>query len=256
MKKLTLTLTAAAALISVPAAAADLRMPVKAPVVAPVPYFNWTGCYIGVHGGGGWGEKRVRGTGIIVVDGVELARHDIDGGLAGGQIGCDFQTGAFVFGVEGSGSWADISGDSADLLALGLTTRSRIDALGTFTARLGWAWDRTLLYVKGGGAVADDRHRATCATLVGACLGTGLLVGDTLARADETRWGWLVGAGIEWAFTPSWSIKLEYNYMDFDRERVNFALAGGGTAAFDIDQHVHVVKAGLSWRFNLCGPYY
>jgi outer membrane immunogenic protein len=252
MKKLTFILAATTALICGPALGADLRMPVKAPVVAPAPYFNWSGCYIGVHGGGGFGEKRV----VDPILAADFARHDTSGALVGGQVGCDFQSGAFVFGIEGSGSWADISGDSLDLLGLGLRAHSRMDFVGTFTGRIGWAFDRTLLYVKGGGAVADERYRATCATLVGACLGTGLAVGDTLARADETRWGWLVGGGIEWAFSPNWSAKIEYNYMDFGRERVNFALApgaGGGTVPFDIDQHVHLVKAGINYRFSLGG---
>jgi outer membrane immunogenic protein len=245
MKKLTVALTTAAALISAPALGADLgRMPVKAPVVAPVPYFSWSGCYIGVHGGGGFGEKRV----------VDFARHDVDGWLVGGQVGCDFQTGAFVFGLEGSGSWADISGNSADLLGFGLNTRSQIDFLGTFTGRIGWAFDRTLLYVKGGGAVADDRYRVDCLAGSIVCALAGLAPGDVIARADETRWGWLVGGGIEWAFTPNWSAKLEYNFMDFGRERVDFALVGGGTAPFDVDQHVHVIKAGINWRFNFGGP--
>jgi outer membrane immunogenic protein len=251
MKKLTFVLAASTALISAPALAADLRMPVKAPAAyAPAPYFNWSGCYIGVHGGGGWGDKRV----IDPVLGVDFARHDISGGLAGGQVGCDFQSGAFVFGIEGSGSWADLSGDSLDLVGVGLRARSQVDFLGTVTGRIGYAFDRTLLYVKGGGAVADDRYRATCVDLVGACFGTGLAVGDTFARADETRWGWLVGAGIEWAFTPNWSAKIEYNYMDFGRERVTFSTVPAGTAAFDIDQQVHVVKAGINYRFNFGGP--
>jgi outer membrane immunogenic protein len=130
------------------------------------------------------------------------------------------------------------------------------DRLPRHLHRIGRAWDRTLLYIKGGGAVADDRYRATCSTLVGACLGTGLAVGDTLARADETRWGWLIGAGLEWAFTPNWSAKIEYNFMDFGRERLNFGLVGGGTVPFDIDQHIHVVKAGINYRFNFGGPHY
>lgn len=257
MKKLTFVLAAAAtALVSAPSLAADLRMPVKAPAVAPAPYFSWSGCYIGAHGGGGWGEKR-----WIAADalfgapiGTVLASHDVSGALAGGQIGCDWQTGGFVFGVEGSGSWSDISGSSSDLVGGGLRTHSRIDALGTITGRIGWAWDRSLLYVKGGGAIAGDSYRGTCETLAGDCFGRGLAIGDTDARADETRWGWLVGAGVEYAFTPNWSAKLEYNYMDFGRESVNFALVGGRTRTVDIDQHVHVVKVGINYRFNLSGP--
>lgn len=229
MKKLALALASATALISAPALAADLgRMPVRAPVAyAPAPGFNWSGCYLGVHGGGGWGDKRWAGFGS----------HDISGGMAGGQIGCDWQTGTFVFGVEGSASWADLTGSHVEV-GTGLNDRSRVDFLGTVTGRVGWAWDRTLLYVKGGAAVADDEYRTTTAA------------GALFNRADHSRWGWLVGAGVEWAFAPSWSAKLEYNFMDFGRENVNFT--GGFTTA--IDQQVHVVKAGINYRFNWGGP--
>jgi outer membrane immunogenic protein len=262
MKKLTLVLAAATALVSAPALAADLRMPVKAPAaVAPVPYFNWSGCYIGAHGGGAWGDKRWRDPAVL--GGFEFARHDVDGFLAGGQVGCDWQTGAFVFGVEGSASWADLSGSSLDLLSPGgitLRDHSKVDFLGTITGRIGWAWDRTLLYVKGGGAVAHDRFRATCDNVVlagTAC--TGQPAGTLFYSSDDSRWGWTVGAGIEWAFTPNWSAKLEYNYMDFGRERFDFgggrfAALGGTVASFDIEQRIHVVKAGINYRFNFGGP--
>jgi outer membrane immunogenic protein len=255
MKKLAFVLASAAALASGPALAADLSRPIyKAPVIAAAPYFNWSGCYIGVHGGGGWGQKRWRDPALA---NFEFSNHDISGGLVGGQIGCDFQTGAFVFGVEGSGSWADITGSSLDILSPGgvtLRDHSRIDAIGTFTGRIGWAWDRTLLYVKGGGAVVGDRFRATCEVAVGGC--AGFPVGSTFASANDTRFGWLVGAGIEYAFTPNWSVKLEYNYMDFGRENATFSgpVFAGAPFDFNIDQRVHVVKAGINYRFNWGGP--
>jgi outer membrane immunogenic protein len=249
MKRLAVAVAAATTLVAAPAVAADLRMPVKAPVVH-APVFNWSGCYIGAHGGGGWGEKRAFDP--ILGLGFDLARHDVSGALVGGQVGCDFQSGAFVFGVEGSGSWADISGSSPSspgLIGLDLITRSQIDFLGTFTGRLGWGFDRTLLYIKGGGAVADESYRARCTAISVVCAFAGLAAGDTFARADETRWGWLIGAGAEFLFSPNWSAKIEYNFMDFGRERVTF-VTPFNPLAFDVDQHLHVVKAGINYRFG------
>ena len=258
MKKFVFAL-ASVTLISAPAVGADLgRMPVKAPFVAPGPAFSWSGCYIGGHAGGGWGQKSWTDPAVA---NFEFARHDVDGALAGGQVGCDIQSGAFVFGVEGSASWADIDGSSLDLLSPGRVTlrdHSSIDFLGTLTGRIGWAFDRSLLYVKSGGAVANDKYRATCDNVVLVGTGcTGRVAGTQFYAADETRWGWLVGAGFEYAFTPNWSAKIEYNYIDFGRERLDFRgpiFASGLTARFDIEQHLHVVKAGLNYRFNFGGP--
>ncbi len=254
MRKFVFAIASAAALVSAPAMAADLGRPIyKAPVIAAAPYFNWSGCYIGVHGGGGFGQKRW--TDPALGD-FEFSRHDVDGAFAGGQIGCDWQAGTWVFGVEGSGSWANITGSGLDILSPGgitLRDRSTINAIGTFTGRIGWAWDRTLLYVKGGGAVVGDRFRTTCEVAVGACF--GFPIGTTFARADDTRFGWLVGAGIEYAFTPNWSVKLEYNFMDFGRESATFSgpVFAGAPFDYNIDQYVHVVKAGINYRFNWGG---
>jgi outer membrane immunogenic protein len=247
MKKLTLVLSAATALISAPALAADLgRMPVKAPVVAPVPYFSWTGCYIGAHGGGGWGRKRVFDPAPPAGTGVELFNFDVDGGLAGGQVGCDWQMGGFVLGVEGAASWANISGSGLDLpTGVLLRTRAEADFIATATARIGWAFDRALLYVKGGGAWVNDEYRVS----------VPLLADLVVARGDHTHTGWTVGGGLEWAFTPNWSAKIEYNYIDVGRDRVTLNLVPGpGTLIADVDQRMHIVKAGINYRFNFGGP--
>ncbi len=157
MKTLALVVAASTTMLAAPALAADLRMPVKAPVVAPAPYFNWSGCYVGVHGGGAWGDKRAF---IAPPSGAPIFAFDTSGGLAGGQAGCDFQTGAFVFGLEGSASWASISGSGNDLFTGGI---SRLNAeaewIATATARIGWAFGQTLLYAKGGGAWVHDHYR-------------------------------------------------------------------------------------------------
>ena len=115
MKKILLTGVALAALASGPALAADLPvrrgMPVKAPEPVVAYAYNWTGFYIGAHGGGAWGEKCFTNVPGAFADGC----HDSNGWLAGGQAGFNFQTGQFVFGVEFSGSWADITGDHTSI---------------------------------------------------------------------------------------------------------------------------------------------
>jgi outer membrane immunogenic protein len=239
-------------MLAAPAFAADLRMPVKAPVVAPAPYFNWSGCYIGVHGGGAWGDKRAF---IAPPSGAEIFAFDTSGGLAGGQVGCDFQTGAFVFGLEGSASWASISGNGNDLFTGGIS-RLNVEAewIATATGRIGWAFGQTLLYAKGGGAWVHDHYR-----LFDLNGGLGLGMGALVSTTGRTHAGWTVGGGVEWAFAPSWSVKVEYNYIDLGRERHHFTLVpaaagvGPGLTA-DIDQTLHVVKAGINYRFNFGGP--
>jgi outer membrane immunogenic protein len=228
MKKLFL---ASAALVAIaagsPTFAADLpaRMPAyKAPIAAPVA-FSWTGCYLGAHIGGGFGEKRWSS------GGVEFANHNTDGFIGGGQLGCNYQTGQFVFGVEGDASWADLTGSSIDTLNPTVTTRSKVDFLATATGRAGIAYDRALFYVKGGAAWAHDKFSTDS-------------LGGTFS-ADQTRWGWTVGAGIEYAFAPNWSAKVENNFMDFDKKTVNGIFA----IPVDIDQNIHAVKVGINYKF-------
>jgi outer membrane immunogenic protein len=231
MKKLFVAGIAAAAFCGAPALAADL--PVKAPIYKAVaPMFNWTGCYVGAHLGGGWGSKHWSSQ-----DFGNHGSHDVDGWLGGGQIGCDYQTGQWVFGIEGDFSWARLEGDSIDRQFTDDTLHSKVDWLATATGRFGYAFDRTLLYVKGGGAWARDKYWISAG-------------GNTYSRADETRSGWTVGTGLEYAFAPNWSAKLEYSYIDFGNERITFSCGACLANVRDIDQHIHVVKVGLNYRFN------
>jgi outer membrane immunogenic protein len=200
--------------------------------------FTWSGCYVGVHAGGGWADKAWTDPALA---NIEFSSHRADGFVGGGQAGCDLQTGMFVFGVEGSASWSDLRGSSIDTLSAGtLRDHSQVDFIGTLTARAGVAFDRSLLYVKGGAAVADDRYRANIVP-------SGVL----FYSASESRWGWVIGAGLEHALDRHWSVKVEYNYMDFGSDRLNFR--GGtfaGVAPFDIDQQAQVVKLGINYRFG------
>ena len=224
------------ALLVGPAIAAD--MPVKAPVVRsqlPASVFNWSGCYIGVHAGGGWGDKAWFDT----QPRVKFAEHDVEGWFAGGQVGCDIQSGAFVFGIEGQAAWADIDGGDSNIFTTAFSSHSRIEFIGTVTGRIGYAWDRVLLYVKGGGAWVRDKHWQIDV----------LNNGITLASGHANRQGWTVGGGLEWAIAGDWSGKIEYNYVDFGRRSVS--LTGLDDFETDIDQRVHSVKVGLNYRFSL-----
>src|SRR3954451_15332513 len=132
-----------------PASAAAL--PVKAPPMrAPPPAVAiWTGCYIGANGGGSWGEKDYLDP--LRVPPAPLGSHDVKGWVGGGQVGCDYQTGPWVIGVQGLFDGAGLTGSH---LVPGATDvlDTRIRWFGTATARVGFAIENALLYVKGGGA--------------------------------------------------------------------------------------------------------
>lgn len=167
--------------------AADLPMVTKAP--AKVVVQTWTGVYIGAYGGYAWANSGF----FNRTTGFDDGGHVASGGVAGGTLGINYQTGIWVVGVEADGGWADIKGNnlSPSLVATGV--HSKIDTLSTITGRVGVApWQNTLFYVKGGGAYAT-RHVDLFSTATGVV---------TQAGGDD-RWGWVVGAGAEYMFAPN-----------------------------------------------------
>jgi outer membrane immunogenic protein len=210
------------------------------PVLTSV--WTWTGCYVGAHVGGGWAHKSWRD---LNLGGAEFASHGASGWLGGFQIGCDYQVGGWVVGVEGQAAWAGLFGDSPDLFSGSpptTTVHSRVDALGALTARFGYAWGPILLFGKGGVALTHDSYWLTDPSVS--------LPDGILGSADEARWGWTIGAGLEWAFTPNWSLKFEYGYLDFGSLTLTFAFFDGTTELFDIDQQIHTAKVGINYRFS------
>jgi outer membrane immunogenic protein len=117
--------------------------------------------------------------------------------------------------------------------------------MGTATTRLGYAWDRVLVYSKLGAAWAHYDYNDNL-TLGG--------VSVYNSSASETRSGWTVGTGIEWAFLDNWSAKVEYDYIDFGRRTVDFASVGPIPVNLDVDQRISQVKVGLNYRFGGMGP--
>jgi outer membrane immunogenic protein len=212
-------LTTSMALISGSALAAD--MPVKAPMYAPP--FSWSGCYIGGNVGGAWAH--VDQSVVNEEDFVSRSSGRSSSFIAGGQVGCNWQfTSSWVFGVEGDFNWLDLKRSRAfgtgnrvgEDLAGSQTTKLRW--LTTVRARLGYAWDRSLLYLKGGLAGGDVTSSVSVVHTDGS-----VFSGST----SDVRWGWTVGAGYEYAFTRTISGKLEYLHFDLGNVSYPVLLVSG-----------------------------
>src|SRR5215831_5197782 len=148
MKRVVLAVATALTLAAAGAQAADL--PVKAPPLPPPPVFSWTGLYVGIEGGGGWGSvSYVDNSGIGIPPGHAISQSP-SGGIFGGVLGLRYQTGQFVFGLEGTGAWADLTSTFTPIA--GFTDSFKVRSLYTATGQVGWAFNQALFYVKGGWA--------------------------------------------------------------------------------------------------------
>lgn len=244
MKKFLLGTVGVIALGMAPAMAADLaaRPYTKAPpMIAPV--YDWSGFYIG--GNGGWGTSHNCWTntavvGVATVPAASEGCHDSTGGTAGGQMGYRWQSAGWVFGLEAQGNWADFSGSNVGAFS-GLTDRTRIDAFGLFTGQVGYAWNNALFYVKGGGAVTDNRY-------------DGFLAGTKVDTANDARWGGTVGAGLEFGFAPNWSAAVEYDHLFMGTNNYAFSSIATGinTRNNDISQDADLVTVRVNYRWG--GP--
>jgi outer membrane immunogenic protein len=132
-----------------------------------------------------------------------LGGHDLDSFIGGVQAGCAYQFGGLVVSVAGDYGWADASGSHPSAREFGVTYHSRIESLASVTGRVGYAWDRFLGYVKGGGAWERDSYEATT------------LISGTAYRASDTRSGGTIGGDGEYAITKFLSGFVEYDYYDF-----------------------------------------
>lgn len=220
---------------SLAAQAADLsRIPTYRTV--PPPVAVWTGCYVGFNVGGGWAQATITDG----VTGAGLGTVSPGGFIGGGQLGCDYQTGLFVFGVQGMIDGADIKGSQLQPNGL-VTSYLNIPWIETLTARAGFAvLPSTLLYVKGGAAWMRDNITTT---LGGATAGTGII----------TPTGWTVGAGAEFLFLGNWSVFAEYNYLGFGNSQVSLIPPAGAGIPINFNHNVQTILVGLNYRFG--GPF-
>jgi outer membrane immunogenic protein len=240
-----LLLGAAFVALAGPAYAADLgaRMPYKAPPPPPPPLFSWTGCYIGGNVGGGFGHTDMTDDlGAVGVAGTSAAT-DTSGFIGGGQVGCNYQFGGgFVVGAEGMFDFGDIQGSNTFTnLGATQTINSKTDWLTSATGRIGYGWDRWMLYAKGGAAWAHDNFNWN-----GTAFG-----GPFNAGATDTRLGWTVGGGLEWAFWSGWSARVEYDFYDFGTNTYSFTDSVTGLASpFDVKNTISTVTLGINYRFG------
>jgi outer membrane immunogenic protein len=225
MKRI-LIAAAFAAIAFAPSARAG-NLPQGAAPVAFAPY-NWTGFYIGLNGGYGTGDTTGRLLSLFP-DG----NHNVDGGMFGAQIGFNYQMSNVVLGVEADWDWADINGSESALGGV-LTEKATVKDLGTLRARLGYAWDRVLLY--GTGGFAWSRHASDEQKVL------FLQIADT-----QSLTGYALGLGVEYGITQNLSAKAEYLYVHLDPTDFHQPIC---TVNCSLGADVNVFRLGLNWRFS------
>jgi opacity protein-like surface antigen len=214
------------------ATAADMPAPVRPADTAPP---LWTGFYIGVHGGGGWGNTQLSDPSFTTA--FEAVSFQSSGALAGAQLGANWQFGNVVVGGELDASWANINGTAAqDPRFPGFVQFStQFRALATGTGRLGYAFGNFLPYAKAGVAWANIDMNGIIAA-----------PGQNPTDVNHQRTGLTAGAGLEWALLGNLSAKVEYDFLYFGDASISL----GGKGPDNVDHSLHVLKAGLNWRFS------
>jgi outer membrane immunogenic protein len=250
MKKLVLAASILAA-SAVGASAADLaaRPYTKAPPMM-VAIYDWSGFYIG--GNAGYGSSRkcfsreqdsTRAGRVVLTPALDEGCHNATGGVVGGQVGYRWQSRNWVFGLEAQGDWADLRGSNPLAFAAAGTNQTKIDSLGLFTGQVGYAWNNVLLYFKGGAALTHDKYN-----------GVFTATNVVFDAASETRLGGVAGVGLEFGFTPNWSVAFEYDHLFMGGRSLDFTAVT--TSAFSrtdrIRQDVDLATVRLNYRFG--GP--
>ena len=208
------------------AEAADIPRPVYKGVRSVIAYYNWTGFYAGINAGYAWGTSNWE-TGPLGV----AVSNSPKGYLIGGTLGYNYQTGSLVWGLEGDIAWAKVDG-SVDC-GLGLTCETANRWLGTARGRLGYAFDRFLPYFTGGAAFGSVRANVNPGPLF---------------SASDTRIGWTLGGGLEYAFLGNWTAKIEYLYVDLGSFDTGFT----APITNNVSLKENIVRAGLNYKFS--GP--
>jgi outer membrane immunogenic protein len=220
--------------------AADLPNTKGAPAFAPPPppVFTWTGLYIGAQAGYEWGTTSAYlETYPADVFSATAVGVSPSGVVGGGHIGYNFQITQFVIGVEGDFEGASASGSA--LQTSGALVHENDEIQGSVRGRVGWAWDRLLIYGTGGVAFASIRDTST-----------------TPAAFDSQtvgRVGWTAGGGIEYALDPNWSVRAEYRYTDYGSYDFPLFNTDPGFAA-RLRNTDNRVEAGFSYKFDMFAP--
>jgi outer membrane immunogenic protein len=239
------------------ALAADLPPPPPAPrapatYIPVAPPYNWTGFYVGGNLGAGFTSGSFSDTA-----GSTFTNSSNTTFLGGGQVGVNYEFwGGVVIGAEAMFDWAPNQNNTftatvpaaAGLGGAGAGTASASINnrwLTTATGKLGYAWDRVLLYGKGGGAWVGQSNSGLTTT--------GLAGGPfTISNTSSTNWGWTAGAGVEWAFWGTWSARAEYDYVALNNQ--NFTVSNATPAVVDTisskNRTINMFTAGVNYKFG------
>ena len=219
-----------------PVTAADLpTRPGPAPIMSPVPVYNWTGIYVGLNGGYGWGNQDPLN---IITNRFDDSSLAFSGGVFGGTAGAQIQSGHVVIGFEADLDWAGMKGSGTFVPSVGgipinpaaVSATTNIDWEATARARVGYAQDNWLFYATGGMAILGAKAAFTPA--LGVTCGTYTLIN---CSGTSKQIGAALGAGVEYGITQNVSAKLEYLYIT--------------AASLDISHHSEI-RAGLNYRFG------
>ena len=215
---------AAVALLVTPlaAGAADIPRPVfKGPLRSVVAYYNWTGFYVGLNAGYGWGTSNWSSPAIS---------NTPKGMLIGLTAGYNWQAGSMVYGFEGDFNWSMMKGDAPCGIA---TCETENTWLGTARLRVGYAFDRFLPYLTGGGAFGDIKANNT---------------NPGFGTASATKFGWTLGGGLEYAFLGNWTVKGEYLYVNLGS--FDCGTACSLTPPANVDFRANIFRVGLNYKFG------
>jgi len=243
--------------------AADMALrPAQAPYLPIAAPYSWTGFYLGANVGAGIGTNETSVgvgpvitalTGTPIAATIPLTSQTFNGFLGGVQAGYNWQAGVFVVGVEGDFDGAGLQGNAPCVVVLNCTMKH--NWVADITGRVGVvAVERSLIYLKGGVAWQADNFT------VGNTVSVNGMNFTANANGSGVQTGGLLGMGIEYAFLPNWSAKIEYNFIDFGTHSFNApvstvpSLAGtplAGITGFPVSvtENEHIVKAGVNYRF-------
>jgi|DewCreStandDraft_4_1066084.scaffolds.fasta_scaffold39235_1 outer membrane immunogenic protein len=197
------------------------------PQVATV--HDWTGVYVGVNGGWGWGRTTGAFYPLLAGFGAGTGNFSIDGAVSGGQAGFNYQIANWILGIEADWNAASIHANNPALFVGNLSTK--VTSIGSVRGRLGMAWDRMLVYGTGGWAWGNLKNQ---------------FVGVEESHASS---GWAAGGGLEYAIAPNWSAKIEYLHTRLNAKENFVALGFCSTGVCTIGARVDAIRVGLNHKF-------
>ncbi len=229
------------------ALAADLPPPVAPPPRAPAMYipvappYNWSGFYIGGNVGAGWNSTGSATDTFNSTFGTTTSTSF----LGGGQVGVNYEFwGGVVIGAEAMFDWLPNTSNTINVTngtnTAAVTLNNRWVTMAT--GKLGYAWDRVLLYGKGGGAWVGTSNPG---------LTVNNLPASFTSTSNNNNFGWTAGLGVEWAFAGSWSARAEWDYIGLQNQSFTVSSGTFGTDVITVNNRsINMFTAGLNYKFG------